>query len=347
MRIAVISTSIFQLGQGGLIGYGGLEQIAWQTAKGLAAKGHEVALIAPEGSYCPGCRIISTGPAGNGNEKLTYGGYWQHLLDFDVIVDNSWQKHAYILKMEGKLKAPILGVCHAPINTMYQSLPPVEKPCFVCISQDQANHFQGLFSAEARVCHNGISLDYYKPLGIPRTNRFLFLARFSKIKGPDIAIEACKAAGVGLDLVGDTSITNEPELYEKCRQLADGEQIRIVGPCNRGESVWWFSQAHAMIHPTKTFREPFGLAPVESMACETPVIAWDFGALRETVGTEGGILVKSFDALVSAIKKVAVPDYYFMHNSRMRAREQASKFSVENMVARYEELCVEALNGGW
>ena len=53
MRVVVISTPIFRLGPMGLQGYGGLEQIAWECAKGLAKLGHQVALIAPDGSECP------------------------------------------------------------------------------------------------------------------------------------------------------------------------------------------------------------------------------------------------------------------------------------------------------
>ena len=59
--------------------------------------------------------------------------------------------------MEGRLKVPVLCVLHAPVDTMLKSLPPgVDKPCFVCISEDQRNHFEALFNQEARVCHNGI-----------------------------------------------------------------------------------------------------------------------------------------------------------------------------------------------
>ena len=131
MRIAVISAQVFACPPPG---YSGLEMIAWQRAKGLAAKGHEVTFIAPNGSECPGCTMIFSGPPGQWDEKKAYGTYWEQLLKFDVIVDDSWCKWSYVLKQEGRLKVPVLGVLHAPVNTMYASLPPVEKPCFVCIS---------------------------------------------------------------------------------------------------------------------------------------------------------------------------------------------------------------------
>jgi len=207
MKIGIISTPIFPLP---LQGYGGLEAVAWERAKGLVKKGHNVTLFAPDGSTCPGVNVIPFGPAGQVSEEMAYGGYpehkegeeikrrawkgyWSELLKLDVIIDDSWNKYAYLLKQEGRLKAPVLGVLHAPVNTMFQTPPPVEKPCIVCISEDQKNHYEALFSpAKARTCHHGIDLDFYKPLDIPRSKRFLFLARFSSVKCPDLAIQACR-----------------------------------------------------------------------------------------------------------------------------------------------------------
>ncbi len=400
MKICVVSTPIFALGQGGLVGYGGLEQIAWQQAKGLANKGHQVALVAPDGSYCPGVQIISIGPAGQVDEKMAYGGYkearqgdqllrrshagyWQVLRDCDVVIDHSWHKFSYGLKMEGQLQAPVLGWMHAPVDTMYKTLPPgVEKPCFVCISDDQRSHFEALFSRPARTCYNGIDLDFYKPLGMPRTKRFLFLARFSTVKGPDLAIEACRKADVGLDLVGDTKLTGEAEYLQSILHLADEanvvrhpsrmsaaaleagaveedrQQIRFVGPATRGECVYWYSQAHVMLHPNQRFREPFGLAPVESMLCGCPVITWDYGAMRETIKTSPvkestGILVDSLDGLVQAVKFASCNEAYWrgeitLADMRKNCRDWAAQFSEQRMVDRVESLAKEALDtGGW
>jgi glycosyltransferase involved in cell wall biosynthesis len=356
MKIAVISTPVFQLSPpNGLPGYGGLEVIAWERAKGLAERGHQVMLIAPDGSTCPGCQVIHTGPAGRHSEEQAYGGdkgrnypgYWMHLLQADVVIDDSWQKHSYLLKMEGRLKAPVLGVCHAPVDTMMSKPPAVDKPCIVCISQDQAAHFKALFNRDARHAYNGIDLGYYKPLNVPRSDRFLFLARFSSIKGPQTACEAVTIANVGLDLIGDTQITGEPQLVETCRKIAVAAkpgQINIVGNATRGNAVWWMSQAHAFLHPAKTFREPFGLAPVEAQACGLPVICFDNGALRETTCPDARWMVRTEQEYYEAVREAGRP---ISDNTRRQCQEWATQFSIENMVSRYEQLCREAVDGGW
>ena len=188
MKIGIVSAQVFPIPP---LGYAGLEMIVWQRAKGLAGLGHKVTVFAPDGSTCPGCEIVPTGPPGGWDESQAYGKYWQKLLEQDCIIDDSWGKWSYLLKMEGRLKAPILGVMHAPVDTMFKSLPAgVDKPCFVCISDDQRNHFECLFNHPARTAYNGFDTSFYRPMSIPRSDRFLFLARFSTIKGPLIAIEA-------------------------------------------------------------------------------------------------------------------------------------------------------------
>lgn len=344
MRITVLSSQVFKCPPPG---YSGLEMIAYQCARGLAQLGHKVTLFAPDGSVCPGCDVGHTGPAG-WDEHAAFNGYWKHLNNFHAVIDHTWQKRAYGLKAEGWLKAPVLGVFHAPIDTMIKTPPPgVEKPCFVCISDDQRSHLEGVLNRKARTCYNGVDLDFYRPVeGVRRGDTPLFLARFSTIKGPDIAVAACKEAGVPLDLVGDTSITNEPDFLRAVKSLCDDRRV-IVGSETRGGTVLRYSRASFMIHPNQRFREPFGLAPVEAMACGLPVLAWDNGAMRETVAHgETGYLVDSYERLVAGVKALAEPGA-ITDEVRARCRERASKFSVQNMAKRYAELVEEAVHGGW
>lgn len=369
MRICVVSTPVFRLTQTGAAGYSGLEHIAWQCATGLAAKGHTVALVAPDGSEAHGCEVIPCGPEKGIDELSAFQRYQHRLAEYECVLEHSWLKTAYLGKLDGSLKAPVLGVMHAPVHTMYRTWPPqyqgvepLHGACPVCISQDQANHFEALHGHTARVCHNGVDGDFYQSLGLPRSRRFLFLARFSKVKSPDLAMRVALAAGVGLDLVGDTSITGEPDYLQQCQALArqqspdwqgPGPQLVIHGGCSRGEAVHWYSQAHAFLHLCPTFREPFGLAPVEAQLCGLPVVAWRLGAVRETVphGEQSfvedapGYLVGSFDEAVLAVKALATAT--LDASQRQHVRRLALRFSVQRMVDRYEALCQEALTRPW
>lgn len=339
MKICVISTTILPCPPSG---YSGLEMIAYLQAKGLARRGHEVVLVAPIGSTPPPGVTLHGTTLGE-SEMAAYSGYWPRLPDFDVIIDNSWQKWSYILKAEGKLAAPILGVLHAPAHTMYASPPPVLLPCLVAISQDQADHISELWGVPARVAYNGVDLDFYRATKASRdSGRYLFLARISRIKGPHIAVDLARKLRFGLDLVGDDRITGEPDLAQRMMALAQ-HNISYHGGVSRERTLDFFSSAKALLHMAKDYREPFGLAPVEAQACGLPVITFDNGAMRETIKHgETGFVVKTVAEVEDLIKRDAVRGI-----AASACRENAKRFSVKHMIDRYEALCTEAIEVGW
>lgn len=340
MKIAVVSTTIMPCPPAG---YSGLEMIAWQIASGLDRRGHEVLLVAPKGSRATGKMTLHETTIGE-SEMQAYSGYWDKLPGYDAVIDHSWNKWSYILRAEGKLKAPVLGVLHAPAETMFGSPPPVEKPCLVAISKDQAGAIAGQLGVHARVAYNGIDPAFYKNTGGKRTDRYLFLARMSILKGPHIAASVCAMAGTQLDLVGDDKMVENPNYVARVKALCRGSQIVYHGEKSRQDCVTFFSEAKAMLHCNAVFREPFGMAPVEAQLCGTPVIAWNHGAMRETVNHgKTGFLVSTLEEMRDLVQQNAVGDL-----SSKACIAWAQQFSVDNMVKRYEELCREAIEtGGW
>lgn len=355
MKICVISSTVLPCLalDNHANGYNGLEQIVWSTAAGLARRGHEVLLVAPNGSDVPP-GVTLHGTTQGESEERAYSGFWQRLPEYQVVIDSSWQKWSYILKIEGKLAAPILGVVHAPVHTMYGSPPPVLLPSIVAISHDQAAHVAELWGVPARVAYNGVDLGFYSSTDdnarervrrakFERGDRYLFLARMSRIKGPHLAVDLARKLRFKLDLVGDDRITGEPDLAHRMIALAKNN-ILYHGGVSRSRTVAFFSEAKALLHPAFAFREPFGLSVVEAAACGTPVIVSDHGALRETVKHgETGFVCKTIGEMEELIKTDAVAS---IRSDACRAN--AERFSIDKMVTRYEELCTEALDtGGW
>lgn len=328
-------------------GYNGLEQIAWSVSGGLARRGHEVTLVAPIGSVPPPL-VTLHGTTRGESEERAYSGYWQRLPGFDVIIDHSWEKWSYILKTEGKLEAPILGVVHAPVNTMYATPPPVLLPSIVAISNDQGRHVSELWGTGVRVAHNGIDLDFYQDRSYAAAgrSRYLFLARMSTIKGPHIAVDLARQLRFPLDMVGDDGFTNEPALAQRIRALSTNNIVYRGRPggISRQATVAAFSSSKALLHPAFAFREPFGLSLVEAQACGLPVIASNNGACREVMQTGlTGFLAKDVDEMRSIIAEDAVKDI-----KSENCREFVQRFSLDIMTKRYEALCVEAMDtGGW
>jgi glycosyltransferase involved in cell wall biosynthesis len=89
----------------------------------------------------------------------------------------------------------------------------------------------------------------------------------------DVAIEACRRLAAPLTIVG-----TGPE-EARLRTLA-GPDVRFVGWLRDEEIRTLYRSSSATLLPGT---EDFGIVPVESQACGTPVVALGHGGARETV----------------------------------------------------------------
>jgi glycosyltransferase involved in cell wall biosynthesis len=79
-------------------------------------------------------------------------------------------------------------------------------------------------------------------------------------------------------------VTEDPfgrRLVEVARRAGVLHRIRFVGAVPRDEMPGWYRSADLMV--TAPWYEPFGLTPLEAMACGVPVVATAVGGLRDTV----------------------------------------------------------------
>jgi len=88
-------------------------------------------------------------------------------------------------------------------------------------------------------------------------------------------------------------------------------------------------KACALLHPIQ-FDEPFGLSVVESMACGTPVIAFERGSMPELIENGGtGFLVGNVDEAIQAVARIKNID-------RADCRGHVERhFTVERMIDEY------------
>jgi glycosyltransferase involved in cell wall biosynthesis len=107
-------------------------------------------------------------------------------------------------------------------------------------------------------------------------------------------------------------------------------QIEYLGEANQAQKSQLMGGAVATLFPI-TWREPFGLVMVESMASGTPVIAMEMGSTSEViVHGKTGFLCQTVDECVASIEAAATLD-------RQACRDHvATAFSVQRMVDGYE-----------
>jgi glycosyltransferase involved in cell wall biosynthesis len=136
----------------------------------------------------------------------------------------------------------------------------------------------------------------------PRTEQgsyALVVSRLAPEKGVDVAIEACRVAGVPLVVAGEG-----PE-HEALRRQAGvgGGDVRFEGRVEPGRLAELRRGAAVAVVPSRS-AETFGMAAAEAMAAGVPVAASDVGALRELLGGEGLAPCGDAAALADAIARL-------------------------------------------
>jgi len=133
----------------------------------------------------------------------------------------------------------------------------------------------------------------------PRAGGYaLVVSRLSPEKGIDVAIDACRMAGLELVIAGDG-----PE-REALESRARGAAVRFAGRVDDAQLRLLRAGAAVAIVPSRS-AETFGLAAAEAMGAGLPVLASRVGALPELV--EADALVEPGDpsALAGALGRIA------------------------------------------
>ncbi|HEX4564765.1 MAG TPA: glycosyltransferase family 4 protein [Solirubrobacteraceae bacterium] len=126
----------------------------------------------------------------------------------------------------------------------------------------------------------------------------LVVSRLSHEKGVDVAIDACRLAGIDLVVAGDG-----PEL-EALRARAGGANVEFVGRVDDDALARLRERAAVALVPSRS-AETFGLAAAEALAAGVPVVASSVGALADLVDESALVRPGDARALASAIGRVA------------------------------------------
>jgi N-acetyl-alpha-D-glucosaminyl L-malate synthase BshA len=118
-----------------------------------------------------------------------------------------------------------------------------------------------------------------------------------------------------------------------CRQIGICDDIRFLGKLEAVEEV--LSVADLFIMPSE--KESFGLAALEAMACEVPVISTDTGGLPElNVQGETGFLSPVGDIEDMTKKSLFVLDKDNLPRFKARALARAKEFDITRILPLYE-----------
>jgi glycosyltransferase involved in cell wall biosynthesis len=126
----------------------------------------------------------------------------------------------------------------------------------------------------------------------------LVVSRLAPEKGVDVAIDACRAAGMALLIAGDG-----PDAAA-LRTHAAGADVSFLGHVHDARLAELRAGAAIALVPSRS-AETFGLAAAEAMAAGLPVAASRVGALPELVEQQGLVAPGDSSALAEAITRLA------------------------------------------
>jgi D-inositol-3-phosphate glycosyltransferase len=151
----------------------------------------------------------------------------------------------------------------------------------------------GLPRSRITVVPSGVNQRRFAPRGpaVPRApgmRRVLTVGRMVPRKGFEDVVRAMRhIPGAECVIVGGppaADLAREPyarHLTDLAASLGVGDRIRLVGAVPAEDMASWYRSADVVV--AAPWYEPFGLTPLEAMACGVPVVAAAVGGLTDTV----------------------------------------------------------------
>ena len=237
--------------------------------------------------------------------------------EFDVVHDN--QTFAPKLLGVPELGLPLVGTMHHPISVDRRldiAAAPLRKkltmrrwygfvrsqqrvarqfPISIAPSQSSADDAVREFTMrpdQLTVVPIGVDVDVFRPFGERVPGRIVAMCSADvPLKGLAVLLKAMHAlpADLPADLIVVTKPTPGGPTEKLVAELGIGWRVQFVSGLSEEAVATLLASAEVMCVPS--LYEGFSLPAAEAMACGTPVVASDAGALPEVVGRDGSAAV--------------------------------------------------------
>ena len=333
-------------------GFGGAERSFVDLCVALAAGGHQVQAICQHGfhqqSQLRGCPAITVA-------NVSVRGVWDllavwrigRLLDaFQPDVVNGHLARAAHLggkALRGR-NPPLVVKTHTYVKLKYYR----DVDRFVATTADQEKYLlsQGIDASRISVIPNFSSLPAVAPGDVKSGSPLVILSygRMVRKKGFDVLLNAladiiAAGASVRLLLAGDGP--ELPALEKLGASLGLKEHVTFLGWVDDVQPL--LEQAALFVLPSR--QEPFGIAVLEAMAANTPVVATRSEGPAQILDTDTAFLVPVDDprALADALQTALDDAALRTRKANAAARLYRSRYSAAVVVPRYEALYAELI----
>ncbi len=267
-----------------------------------------------------------------------------------------------ILKTQG-VYLPIITTLHGTDITLVGKDPSFAPVVTFCINQsdgvtavsedlkkDTLSHFD--IQREIEAIPNFIDVsrfrkqkkDHFKKAICPNDEKLIVhTSNFRKVKRVEDVVSVFnivrQTVPAKLLLVGDGP--DRVKIESMCRELDISNDVRFLGKLDAVEEV--LSVADLFIMPSE--KESFGLAALEAMACEVPVISSNSGGLPElNIQGKTGFLSNVGDVEDMAKNAIFILDNANLETFRTNALNRAKEFDSNNIVPKYLEYYKQILD---
>lgn len=315
--------------------YGGTERVVSTLTEELVRRGHDVTLFATGDSktkakldyiYPKSIREskISRGEALEWS-MVHIGRVYERQDEFDIIHEHNSSLGA---PMANQAKTPTVITLHGAVTSGTKKIfNTYQNPYYVSISKDQVKNTN---IANLTTIPNGEVLDT-NIFSKTHKGYLLYVGRIAEIKGTHLAIEVAEKLNLPLIIAAKLDEVDKKYFNSQVKPKLN-DKIKWIGEVDSETRNKLMSEAICLVNPI-TWREPFGLTMIESMACGSPVVAFNHGSIPEVIQHgKTGYTVKNVDEMINAIKQLDKID-------RSYCRDYAiSNFNERIMGERYENL---------
>jgi glycosyltransferase involved in cell wall biosynthesis len=363
-------------------GYGGLENVVATLTSALRGRGHEIVLATVGESTEPADGRVCRFPVGqferlaapysdvtgvaHAHEDVVVGEIRRHAAagaPFDLVHTHLEVVGPAVLGLLGREAPPVLQTLHWDLQRnadFYASFDGRGRVFFAGVSDSQVTQAPAALRCQI-LGAVPLSVPIPQTAPLPREERaefVLVLSRLCEVKGTDVALRACRAAGLPLVLAGPVGgrpdrraleaaladpaspVRNYPDVRwfaDHVAPLLDDGRARWIGSTSGAEKADLLRRARAVLFPIR-WAEPGGTAVCEALAAGTPVVAMARGCLPSLVDPGvTGFLADDETGFTDALGRLDQLD------PEACARAAGRRVSPAVMAAGYEHLYAEVL----